>query len=209
MTETDHALDRYGSDLAAAFARALARRRSRRRTLRATAAVLVAAGVFGTVAVASGIGPDLQLDPRKWDVVAAGSVDDGRGGFVAARGRDDGSESTFLHELDAGLDRYDAFLLHERTRTAAHAASGFRIRTERGPLCSRAELTRAETVALAALGATFSAGAAPAATSTVAASAVASAFAEAPCRGLEYAAERASFAYAGIEPASMLMPGAR
>jgi hypothetical protein len=34
-------------------------------------------------------------------------------------------------------------------------------------------------------------------------------FADAPCRGLDYASERARFVFAGIEPRSMLMPGAR
>jgi hypothetical protein len=39
--------------------------------------------------------------------------------------------------------------------------------------------------------------------------AVTAAFTGAPCRGLEYAGERARFVYAGVEPRTMLMPGAR
>jgi hypothetical protein len=39
--------------------------------------------------------------------------------------------------------------------------------------------------------------------------AVSAAFQDGPCRGLEYAGERARFVYAGVEPRSMLMPGAR
>jgi hypothetical protein len=34
-------------------------------------------------------------------------------------------------------------------------------------------------------------------------------FGDARCRGLDYAGERARFVYAGLEPRSMLMPGAR
>ena len=56
-----------------------------------------------------------------------------------------GRPSTFMVEHDAGLDRYQAFLLHERTVHAAGAGA------ETGAVCTAAELTRAERVALGAL----------------------------------------------------------
>ena len=39
--------------------------------------------------------------------------------------------------------------------------------------------------------------------------AVREAFAQAPCRGLEYGGEQARLVYAGIQPVAALMPGAR
>jgi len=39
--------------------------------------------------------------------------------------------------------------------------------------------------------------------------AVAAAFRDSACRGLKYAGEQARFVYAGIEPRTLLMPGAR
>ena len=40
-------------------------------------------------------------------------------------------------------------------------------------------------------------------------SAVSAAFADAPCKGLEYAGEQARLVYAGRQPAAKLMPGAK
>jgi len=108
-----------------------------------------------------------------------------------------------------GLDPYQAFLLHQRTRAAADASSPVPVRAERGEVCTAAELTRAETVALQTLHDSFPRATAPRATKEVVDAAVAAAFADTPCRGLEYAGERARFVYAGVEPRSLLMPGAR
>ena len=118
------------------------------------------------------------------------------------------SNSTFMVEHDAGLTPYEAFLLHERTRAAADATSPVPVQTESGALCTPDALTRAETVALRALSA-FPAGTAASATRQTVDRAVAAAFRDAPCRGLKYAGEQARFVYAGIEPSSLLMPGAR
>jgi hypothetical protein len=101
--------------------------------------------------MASGIGPDLQLDPAKWSILGGGSTDNGRGAYVHAQNKADGGHSTFMVEHDAGLAPYDAFLLHERTRAAADATSPVPVRTEPGALCTAAQLTRAERVALATL----------------------------------------------------------
>jgi hypothetical protein len=104
---------------------------------------------------------------------------------------------------DVTLPPYDAFLLHERTVAAAGGD------WEAGALCTRAELTRAESVALRALGGAAAPGTGVDATVGIADAAVRDAFAGAPCRGLVYASERARFVYADVEPRSMLMPGAR
>jgi hypothetical protein len=95
-------------------------------------------------------------------------------------------------EHDAALERYDAFLLHERVVKAAGGDG------ETGALCSRAELTRAEQVALAALDARQAAEAA-----------VRAEFAGRQCRGLGYASEQARLVHEGVQPPSMLMPDAR
>jgi hypothetical protein len=191
-------LDAIGKDLAVAYGGRLDRARRRRRRARTGGGALLLACVFATVAVASGIGPDLQLNPAEWSILGRGSTDDGRGEYVHAKRTADGSPSTFMVEHDAGLEPYQAFLLHERTKAAADATSPVRVRTEPGSLCTAAQLTRAESTALTAL----RAGADPAA-------AVAAAFADGPCRGLAWATERARAVHAGKEPASMLMPGAR
>ncbi len=170
---------------------------------------LILAGAASAVAIASDVGPDLQLDPTKWAILGGGSVDNGRGSYVHAKNLQDDSSSTFMLEHDAGLDPYQAFLLHVRTRASADATSPSPVRAERGDVCTAAELTRAETVALQTLHNSFPAAATPRATKEVVDAAVVAAFADAPCRGLEYAGERARFVYAGVEPRSSLMPGAR
>jgi hypothetical protein len=191
-------LDAIGRDLGAAYARRLERRRRCRRIARTSAVAAIAACAFATIAVASGIGPDLELNPAEWSILGRGSTDGGRGEYVHARRVRDGSPSTFMVEHDAGLAPYAAFLLHERTKAAADATSPVPVRPEPGPLCTPAQLTRAESTALTALRAGGDA-----------AGAVEAAFADAPCRGLEWAAERARAVVAGKEPPSMLMPGAR
>jgi len=201
-------LELIGHHLDTAFARLVARRRRRRRTVRIGAAMAVLAAAFSAVAVASGIGPDLRLDPTKWTILGGGSTDGGRGAYVHAKRTVDGSHSTFMVEHDAGLAPYEAFLLHERTRAAADATSPVPVQTESGTLCTPDALTRAETVALGALSA-FPAGMAANATKQAVDQAVAPAFRDSPCRGLEYAGEQARFVYAGIEPRTLLMPGAR
>jgi hypothetical protein len=59
------------------------------------------------------------------------------------------------------------------------------------------------------LGSSFSPGASPNATKGAVDAATQAAFAGSPCRGLEYAGERARFVFTGIEPRTMLMPRAR
>jgi hypothetical protein len=201
-------LDAIGRDLVAAHAFRLERTRRRRRTLRAAGFALAVAFAFAAAAAASDIGPGLQLDPTKWTILGRGSTDDGRGEYVHARRAQDGSPSTFMVEHDAGLAPYQAFLLHERTRAAADATSPVPVREEAGALCSPAELTQAERVALTSLAA-FPAGTAADLTKAVVDAAVQAAFRGAPCRGLEYASEQARLVYAGVQPRTLLMEGAR
>jgi hypothetical protein len=195
-------------DLLGAYRTRLAARRRRRKLVRAGALVTALASVFAGVAVAGGIGDDLELDPTKWIVVGSGSTDDGRGGYVHAERTEDGSPSTFMVEHDAGLGRYQAFLLHEQTKAAADASSPVPVREEPGKLCTADQLTHVEVVALQTLAGL------PAATSVDDANApvveaLGSAFAGAPCRGLAYAGEQARLVWAGVEPGALLMPGAR
>jgi hypothetical protein len=203
VAELPQELVAVGRGLTAGYARLLERRRRRRRALRLASACMGVFCLFTAAAFASGIGGDLRLDPTKWTIFDRGSVDGGRAQYVKARSKADGRDSTFMVEHDAVLPRYDAFRLHERTIAAA---GGDR---EGGALCSPAELTRAESVALGALTKAAAPGANADATIGVADTAVRDAFAGAPCRGLAYASERARFVYAGIEPRTMLMPGAR
>jgi len=65
------------------------------------------------------------------------------------------------------------------------------IRVESGDLCSAAALTRAEQIALATLSAGFAQGTPPDASKQAVDNATQAAFADAPCRGLEYAGEQA------------------
>jgi hypothetical protein len=201
-------LDAIGRDLVAAHALRLERVRKRRRTLRSAAVALGLVCAFAAVAVASDIDPGLQLDPTKWTILGRGSTDDGRGAYVHAQRVQDGSPSTFMVEHDDGLAPYQAFLLHERTRAAADATSPVPVRQETGALCTPAELTQAESVALTSLAA-FPAGTAPNTTKGTVDAAVRAAFGGAPCRGLEYASEEARLVYAGIEPRTHLMPGTK
>ena len=201
-------LDAIGRDLVGAHALRLERARKRRRTLRVATLALAVVCAFAAAAVASDIGPELQLDPTKWAILGRGSTEGGRGEYVHAERREDGSPSTFVVEHDAGLAPYQAFLLHERTRAAADATSPVPVREELGALCTPAELTRAESVALANLAA-FPAGTGADATKASVDAAVRAAFGDAPCRGLEYASEQARLVYAGIEPRTLLMPGTK
>lgn len=209
MTELPTHLEALGRDLDAAVTRLVAGRRRRARRLQIAGAASALALAFSAAAIASGIGPELQLDPTKWSVLGGGSVDDGQGEYVHAQRLEDGSNSTFMVEHDGGLDRYAAFLLHERLRAAAAETSPVPVRREQVELCTRAELTRAEQVGLETLGASFAAGTPVNATKAKVDDAVKAAFADAPCRGLEYAGEVARLVYAGVEPQANLMPGAR
>lgn len=201
--------DLIGHDLTIAFSRRLeARRRSTRRLRIALVAVAVT-GAFSAAAIASGITGDLQLDPTKWSVLGGGDVDGGQGAYVHAKSLEDGANATFLVEHDGRLPRYTAFLFHEKTLAAAEATSPVPVRVEPGALCTAAQLTRAEQVALATLAASFAPGDNPDASQQAVDDATAAAFADAPCRGLQYAGEQARLAYAGAQPRTMLMPGAR
>jgi hypothetical protein len=209
MTTLPAHLDALGRDLDVAMRRLVARRRRRSLALRTAAAGAGLVLAFSAAAVASGIGPDLQLDPTKWSLLGGGGVDEGRGEYVHAQRLTDGSHSTFMVEHDQGLDRYAAFLLHERLRAAADESSPVPVRQEAGALCTRAELTRAEQVSLTALRASFDPGAPADATKGAVDAALASEFAASPCRGLAYAGELARLVYAGVEPVGNLMAGVR
>lgn len=145
-------------DLRTALAHRIERGQRRRRRLSVAALIAVVTTGLCAAAVASGIAGDLGLDPTKWEVLGGGSVDNGRGAYVHAQRKEDGSNSTFMVEHDAGLPPYRAFLLHEQTLDAAQETSPVRVRAEQGELCTAAELTRAESVALAALRASFAPG---------------------------------------------------
>jgi hypothetical protein len=200
-------LQALGDDLFAALNRRTVTTRRRVRRLRVAALVVGALGVFSATAIASGIAGDLNLDPTQWSILGRGSVDNGKAEYVHGQRISDGSHSTFLVEHDAGLAPYEAFLLHEQTLVAARATSPVPVSAESGALCSRAELQRAESLALATLHSTFPVGTDADATKTAVDKAVRGAFANAPCRGLEYAGEQARFVYAGIQPVATLMPG--
>jgi hypothetical protein len=202
-------LEAIGRDLQHALERRLSSKRRRSHRVRLTALCLAATGAFATAAYASGIGADLQLDPGKWSILGGGSVDDNRGAYVHAKNRDDGSNSTFMVEHDAGLPAYQAFLLHQKTLAAANSTSPVPVRSEPGALCTPDALTRAETVAMVTLRAAFTPGASPDATRVAVTGAVAAAFKDGPCVGLEYAGEQARLVYSGRQPESTLMPGAR
>jgi hypothetical protein len=202
-------LEAIGRDLQYAVERRLRNKRRRSQRLRLAGLCLAATGAFATVAYASGIAGDLQLDPSKWSILGGGSIDDGAGAYVHAKNRVDGSNSTFMVEHDAGLPPYQAFLLHQKTLAAANSTSPVRVRSEPGALCTPDAVTRAETVAMGVLRAGFTPGASPDATRVSVTAAVADAFKNAPCMGLEYAGEQARLVYSGRQPESTLMPGAR
>jgi hypothetical protein len=202
-------LEAIGRDLQHALERRIRNKRRRSHRLRLAGLSLVATGVFATVAYASGIGGDLQLDPSKWSILGGGSVDGKRGAYVHAKNRADGSNSTFMVEHDAGLPAYQAFLLHQKTLAAANSTSPVPVRSEPGDLCTPDAVTRAETVAMTTLRAAYTPGASPDATRLAVTAAVTAAFKDAPCAGLEYAGEQARLVYSGRQPESTLMPGAR
>jgi hypothetical protein len=197
-------VDALWSDLEDAIGRDIASsaRRARRRRVAALCALSLAAA--SSAAIASGVASDLDLVPEGWAVLRGGTVDGGRGAFAEAVRRADGASSTFLLEHDDGLAPYDAFLLHQRTLAAAAdpgAPAG-----EACDLCTPVELSRAETLALSVLRAGFPPGTPADRTRPAVDAALARGFAGAPCAGLEYAGERARFVFAGVEPASKLMP---
>ncbi len=202
-------LEAIGRDLQYALERRLSNKKRRSHRVRLAGLCLAATGAFATVAYASGIGGDLQLDPSKWSILGGGSVDDGRGAYVHAKNRADGSNSTFMVEHDSGLPAYQAFLLHQKTLASANSTSPVPVRAEPGALCTPSAVTRAETVAMTTLRAGFTPGASPDATRAAVTAAVAADFADAPCAGLEYAGEQARLVYSGRQPESTLMPGAR
>jgi hypothetical protein len=181
-----------GRDLDVALTRRH-RRLRRRRKLGTSALAACLASFAAAAAFASSFGDGFSLDPTEWSILGGGSVDGGRGAYVHAQRTADGSPSTFLVEHDAGLPPYEAFLLHERTLAAAQASSPVAVTAEPGDLCTPAELTRAEQLALAALRSGASADAAVARVR--------------PCRGLAYAVEQAQGVHAGTQPATTLMPG--
>ena len=191
-------LDSIERDLVAAYRVRLATKGRRRKFGLATVAALVLAGAFSAVAVAADIGVNFTLDPTQWIVVGSGSTSDGQGTYVHAQRTSDGSHSTFIVEHDADLNRYDAFLLHERTKDAADATSPVPVRPEPTTLCTADQLTHAEIVALQVVDAN------PAAAKDDVMAALGS-----DCRGLDYAAEEVLLVTAGTEPRSMLMPDAR
>lgn len=203
MTELTPELEAFGRELHQAVVRVVARRRRMRTNIRVSMAVAAAFGAFATVAFASGIADDLKLDPTKWTIFASGSVDGGRAAYVKAHAADGSGDSTFMVEHDAELARYDAFLLHEKTVDASGGGG------ERGELCSPAQLTRAEQVALSTLRSGFAAGTPAPVTKPAVDAALQAEVGAQRCRGLEYAGEQARLVYAGVQPASQLMPSAR
>jgi len=195
-------------DLMIAYAARIERVRRRRRAARVTVAALAVACAFAAAAVASGIDAGLQLDPTKWAVLGRGSTDDGRGSYVHAQRTEDGSHSTFMVEHDAGLEPYQAFLLHERTKAAADATSPVPLLREPGPLCNPEQLGRAEVIALQTIG-RLPVGTSSADAKEAIAIDLDDAFGTTACRGLEWAGEQAQLVAAGTEPRSLLMPAAR
>ncbi len=181
MTQLAPELETIGRQLHAAYSTRLRRRRRLRAGTVAACCVLA----FGGAAYASGFADDLGLDPTKWEILAGGSVDGGQAAWVRAKSLEDGRPSTFMVEHDAGMDRYDAFLLHEKTLDAAGGSP------ETGALCTRDELARIEQQSLDAL----RAGGTPDPGET--------------CRGRAYGVEIAQHVFAGVEPEANLMPRVR
>jgi hypothetical protein len=196
-------LDVLERDLQRGYARLLARRR-RRRIASTAATALVALAALATVAVAGTT--DLRIDLTKWTILSHGGTADGRGEFVNAENKATGGRSSFFVQHDADVSPYDSFLIFERNQAAARQAGAI-TPAEDGEICTRAELARAESVALATLRSNFAPEAKPDETKAQVDSAVSTAFSGSPCRGLEYAGERARFVFAGAEPESSLMRG--
>jgi hypothetical protein len=201
--------DALWHDLDVAITKHLEESARRRRARRVGAMSALAVGVLASGAIASGIASDLNLAPGDWAVLRTGQVDEGRGAYVHATRRADGTSSTFMVEHDAGLTPYEAFLLHEQTLAAANATSPVPVRQEPGALCTPEQLTQAERLAVDVLSSLFQPGAAFEATGPAVSRALTDAFASAPCRGLEYAGEQARLVFAGKQPASKLMSGVR
>ena len=179
MTQLTSELETIGRQLHVAYSTRLRRRRRVRLGTVAACAMLA----FGGAAYASGVASDLGLDPTKWEILAGGSVEGGKASWVRATSLDDGRPSTFMVEHDAGMDRYDAFLLHEQTLDAAGGSP------ESGALCTREELAGIEQQSLDALraGTTLDP--------------------SASCRGRTYGIEIAQHVFAGVEPAENLIAG--
>jgi len=179
MTQLAPELETIGRQLHVAYSARLRRRRQVRLGTVAACAVLA----FGGAAYASGVAGDLGLDPTKWEILSGGTVAGGKSSWVRAKSLEDGRPSTFMVEHDAGMDRYDAFLLHEQTLDAAGGSS------ETTALCTRDQLARIEQQSLDAL----RGGAMPDPSES--------------CRGRAYGIEIAQRVFAGGEPAKNLMPG--
>lgn len=179
MTQLAPELETIGRQLHAAYSSRLRRRRRLRVGTAAAGCVLA----FGGAAYASGFADDLGLDPTKWEILSGGSVDGGQAAWARARNLEDGRPSTFVVEHDARMNRYDAFLLHEKTLDPAGGTP------ETGALCTRDELAQIEQQSLDAL----RAGGTPSPAES--------------CRGRAYGIEIAQNVHAGVEPAENLMPG--
>jgi hypothetical protein len=202
MSELPRNLEAFGRDLEAGVRALIARRRRRRRVATITAAIVLAAACFSAVAVASGLVDDLSLNPARWRILDHGDVEGGQASYVRAIDKRSGKQTLFTVVRDRGMDRYRAFLLHEEVA----AAAGERSYADGMRLCSRRELTRAEQVAVAHLEVSFTPAVGVDAMKRSSDKALAAAFAARPCRGLDYAGERARFVFAGVEPPTMLMP---
>ena len=202
-------LEAIGRDLQYALARRQAAGRRRSHRFRLASLVLAITGTFATVAYASGIGADLQLDPTKWAILGSGSVDGGSGAYVHAKDRADGSNSTFLVEHDAGLARVPSVpAAREDVEGRELHVTGPGAHRSRTTLQRRLADTCGERCAEHAQGG-LRAGIEPRRNESRRHAAVSQAFETAPCAGLEYAGEQARLVYAGRQPASTLMPGAR
>ena len=179
MTQLAPELETIGRQLHLAYSARLRRRRRVRLGTVAACAMLA----FGGAAYASGVAGDLGLDPTKWEILSGGTIEGGKASWVRAKSLEDGRPSTFMVEHDAGMARYDAFLLHEQTLDAAGGSP------ESGALCTREELAGIEQQSLDALRAGTAAD--PSGT----------------CRGRAYGIELAERVVGGVEPSKYLMPG--
>lgn len=202
MSELPRNLEVLGRDLEAGVRALIARRRRRRRAATITAVIALSAASFSTIAVASGLVDDFSLNPSRWHLLDRGDVEGGQASYVRAIDKRSGEQTLFTVVHDGGMDRYRAFLLHEEVA----AAAGERPSADGMHLCSRRELARAEQVAMAHLEASFTPADDVDAMKRSTDMALAAAFAARPCRGLDYAGERARFVFAGVEPPATLLP---
>ena len=122
MSDVTPRLDVLGHELETAVRRRIARRRLRRRV---TVAATALATVFSAVALASdGVGLEtFGLDPGRFELLGSGAPEPDAE-FLYATNKETGSTDVFVHTRDAGMDRYAAFQLHQRTARAAAAAAG-------------------------------------------------------------------------------------